>query len=151
MRAKFAPQRTPSAQDAAASLPSRLKQWGVRLLSTQNPAEQLQGGAGVYSCVQTCNPHITPQSIHRIPRVGKRTSRRPGEQIDCFPNKSTGSSSISPDARALRYCHPYAAGSGRFELVDRAREHKFCPVDTCRRFSALHVRPPTSSPFFYAL
>src|SRR5258708_18484893 len=97
---------------------------GVRLLSTQNPAEQLHGGAGVYTAVQTCNTHIAPQSIHRIPRVGKRTSRRPGEQIHCFPNKSTGSSSISPDASAPLYCHPCAAGSARFDLVDPAPGHK---------------------------
>jgi hypothetical protein len=44
---------------------NRLKQRGVRLLSTQNPAEQLHGGAGVYTPVQTCNTHIAPQAIHR--------------------------------------------------------------------------------------
>jgi hypothetical protein len=39
----------------AASLTSRLEQWGVWLLSTQNLAEQLHGGASVYTPVQTCN------------------------------------------------------------------------------------------------
>ena len=79
-RQNFSPALIGSARDAAASLPSRLKKWGVRLLSTQNPAEQLHGGAGVYTAVQTCNTHIAPQSIHRIPRVGKRTSRRPASR-----------------------------------------------------------------------
>src|SRR6266404_2181945 len=87
-RQNFSPALIGSARDAAASLPSRLKQWGVRLLSTQNPAEQLHGGAGVYTAVQTCNTHIAPQSIHRIPRVGKRTSRRPGEQIHSVVGKT---------------------------------------------------------------
>src|SRR5260370_38799825 len=113
---------------------------GVRLLSTQNPAEQFHGGAGAYTPVQTCNTHIAPQSIHRISRVGKRTSRRPGEQIHCFPDKSTGSSSISPDACALLYCHPCAAGGARFKLLDGAPEHELRRIARGRSLSDLDVR-----------